>query len=125
MSTAATAPKSLPLVGLPACVKDVSGHPVHACGEKYLAAVVAGAAAMPVIIPALGDEHDLPGLIERLDGLLLTGSPSNVEPHHYEGVASVPGTLHDPRRDATTLPLIRQALAAGLPLLAKIGRAHV
>jgi putative glutamine amidotransferase len=50
--------------------------------------------------------------------LLLTGSASNVEPHHYGGPASEPGTLHDPNRDATTLPLIPRAVAAGLPVLA-------
>ena len=46
------------------------------------------------------------------------GSASNVEPHHYGGPASEPGTLHDPNRDATTLPLIPRAIAAGLPVLA-------
>ena len=57
-------------------------------------------------------------LLDACDGLLLTGSASNVEPHHYGGPASQPGTLHDPNRDATTLPLIPQAIAAGLPVLA-------
>jgi putative glutamine amidotransferase len=40
-----------------------------------------------------------------------------VEPHHYSGPPSDPGTLHDPARDATTLPLIRKAVAAGVPVL--------
>ena len=44
--------------------------------------------------------------IERLDGLLLTGSPSNVEPHHYLGDPSEPGTWHDPERDIAALALI-------------------
>jgi putative glutamine amidotransferase len=56
--------------------------------------------------------------LDACDGLLLTGSASNVEPYHYGGPASQPGTLHDPNRDATTLPLIPQAIAAGLPVLA-------
>lgn len=107
-----------PLVGLPACVKEWSGHLFHACGEKYVAALAAAAQATPVVIPALGDMADIAALVVRLDGLLLTGSPSNVEPHHYAGPASAPGTTHDPHRDATTLPLIREALRAGLPLLA-------
>ena len=55
--------------------------------------------------------------MQRLDGILFTGSPSNVEPHHYEGTPSEPGTLHDPERDATTLPLIRKAVHAGIPVL--------
>jgi putative glutamine amidotransferase len=87
-------------------------------GEKYIEAVAQGANAVPVLVPALGSQIDLPSLLDACDGLLLTGSASNVEPHHYGGPASEPGTLHDPNRDATTLPLIPQAIAAGLPVLA-------
>jgi len=87
-------------------------------GEKYIDAVAAGAGAIPVLVPALGPELDLSSLLSACDGLLLTGSASNVEPHHYGGPASLPGTLHDPNRDATTLPLIPRAVAAGLPVLA-------
>ena len=87
-------------------------------GEKYIEAVAAGAGAIPVLVPALGPELDLSSLLSACDGLLLTGSASNVEPHHYGGPASSPGTLHDPNRDATTLPLIPRAVAAGLPVLA-------
>jgi putative glutamine amidotransferase len=55
-------------------------------------------------------------LLERLDGILLTGSASNVEPHRYAGPASDPGTPHDPHRDALTLPLIPRAIENGLPV---------
>ena len=110
--------RPLPLIGLPACVREFNGWPLHACAEKYLAAVAAGAQGMPIVIPALGDRHDVETLVGRLDGLVLTGSPSNVEPHHYAGPNSILGTRHDPHRDATTLPLIREAIRAGLPLLA-------
>ncbi len=87
-------------------------------GEKYIEAVAHGAHAIPVLIPVLDPQLDLANLLESVDGLLLTGSASNVEPHHYGGPASVPGTLHDPYRDSTTLPLIPCAVAAGLPVLA-------
>ena len=56
-------------------------------------------------------------MLDVLDGVLLTGSPSNVEPHHY-GQESRPGTAHDPARDATTLPLIRHSIERGVPLFA-------
>jgi putative glutamine amidotransferase len=93
-------------------------HPFHMAGEKYLQALVVGADALPVIIPSLADGMDVDAVLAQLDGLLLTGSPSNVEPHHYDGEASDPGTLHDPHRDALTLPLARRALDGGIPLLA-------
>ena len=98
--------------------RDAIGIGKVGVGEKYIAAVADGARAIPVLIPALGDGLDLEDLLERFDGLLLTGSPSNVEPHHYGGPASDPGTLHDPERDATTLPMIPRAIAAGMPVLA-------
>ncbi len=87
-------------------------------GEKYIEAVSAGAGAVPALVPALGAATDWPRLLETFDGLLLTGSESNVEPYHYGGPASAPGTLHDSNRDATTLPLIPRAIAAGVPVLA-------
>jgi len=93
-------------------------HAFHCVGEKYINAVAQGAGAIPVLIPSLGDGIDLDHILNRIDGVLLTGSPSNVEPHHYQGVASEPGTWHDPHRDATTLPMIPRAVKAGLPMLA-------
>jgi len=108
----------LPLIGIPAERRLVGDHYFHMVGEKYIHAIASGAGAVPVLVPALGPELDLPALLDACDGLLLTGSPSNVEPYHYGGPASVPGTLHDPNRDATTLPLIPRAVAAGLPVLA-------
>jgi putative glutamine amidotransferase len=48
--------------------------------------------------------------------VLLTGSPSNVEPRHYGG-PSYPGTAYDPARDRLSLPLVRSAVARGVPLL--------
>jgi putative glutamine amidotransferase len=95
----------------------IGRHPFHAVGEKYARAVLDAADGLPLLIPALAEELRLDELITRLDGLVFTGSPSNVEPHHYEGAPSHPGTLHDPARDATTLPLIRKAVRAGVPVL--------
>ena len=87
-------------------------------GEKYIEAIARGARALPMLVPVLEPVLDPEALLAACDGLLFTGSPSNVEPHHYGGPASAPGTLHDPSRDATTLPLIPQAIAAGVPVLA-------
>jgi len=107
-----------PVVGIPACVKQLGAHPFHVAGDKYIRAVSEGAGCLPFLIPALGDWHDIDAVLDRLDGLLITGAVSNVEPKHYGGEASEPGTLHDPDRDATTLPLIRRAIERGVPVLA-------
>jgi putative glutamine amidotransferase len=107
-----------PLIGIPADRRVLGAHPFHCVGEKYILAVAEAAGAIPVLIPSLGTALSLDQILSRLDGILLTGSPSNVEPHHYRGPASDAGTWHDPHRDATTLPLIPLAVNAGLPILA-------
>jgi len=109
-----------PLIGIPADRRLLSKkHYFHCVGEKYIQAVAQGACATPVLIPSLGEGlGNLEDLLAHFDGILLTGSPSNVEPHHYQGSPSAPGTWHDPQRDATTLAMIPRIVAAGLPLLA-------
>ncbi len=95
----------------------VGPHPFHMAGEKYVHAVAKGADALPVLLPVLPEPLGVAELLASVDGILLTGSPSNVEPTRYGGAASAPGTLHDPERDATSLPLIPAAVAAGVPVL--------
>jgi putative glutamine amidotransferase len=108
----------VPLVGVTSCLKPRDQLQFHTVGEKYVDAVVAGASAIPVLIPAIGERLDPGRLLGRLDGLLVTGSPSNVDPARYGGPPAREGNeADDPARDATTLPLIREALAQGLPLL--------
>lgn len=106
-----------PLVGVSACSRMLGLHPYNVACDKYIRAVAVAADAMPLIIPSMAELLDLRSLLNTFDGLLLTGSPSNVEPQHYQGAASAPGTHHDPQRDAVTLPLVRAAIAAGLPVL--------
>ena len=107
-----------PIVGIPACLVAPDHFAFHRVGAKYVDSVVDGAGALPLLIPALGPRLDLEALLDGLDGLLITGSLSNVEPHHYGGPPARPDSPCDPARDATILPLIRRALAGGVPLLA-------
>lgn len=108
----------VPLIGVSACHKTVNDHSVHAVAEKYVLSVVRGTGGMPVLIPPIGADTQVDALLDRLDGLLMTGSPSNVEPSRYHGPPSDEGTEHDARRDATTLPLICRAVEVGAPLFA-------
>ncbi|MDE1182623.1 gamma-glutamyl-gamma-aminobutyrate hydrolase family protein [Paraburkholderia sp.] len=109
---------SKPLVGVSADRNMMGAHPSHVVGEKYLAAVVDGASALAFVLPALGELQASADILAAVDGLLFTGSYSNVEPHRYGGHPSAAGTLHDAARDATTLPLMRAAIEAGVPVLA-------
>jgi putative glutamine amidotransferase len=107
----------LPLIGVTACTKQIGLHPFHIAGDKYARAILEGAGSLPLVIPALGSALDQAALLETLDGLLLPGSPSNIEPHRYQGLPPDIDTPSDPARDDTTLPLIRAAVAAGIPVL--------
>ena len=107
-----------PIIGVPACRRIVDPHPFHMVGEKYLQALAEGSNGLPLIIPVLGDSLQIDEILANIDGLLLTGSPSNLEPHHYDGEPSEPGTLHDPNRDSLTLPLAKRAFETGVPVLA-------
>jgi len=104
-----------PIIGIPADRRLLGSHWFHCVGEKYIDAVVQAADAVPVLVPALGERY-LREWLASFDGILFTGSPSNVEPHRYRGPTSAAGTLHDPERDATTLPMIHGAVDAGLPI---------
>ncbi|MES2937695.1 MAG: gamma-glutamyl-gamma-aminobutyrate hydrolase family protein [Pseudomonadota bacterium] len=105
-----------PLVWLPAChrnldLSDPGGYTVLA--DRYAAAATA-MGLQPVLFPMAG-ATDVPDLLPLVDGVLLTGSPSNVEARHF-GANALPTDLLDPRRDALTMALVRVALQAAVPL---------
>ena len=105
-----------PVVLVPACNRMLGHHPFHIAGQKYIDAVrLAG--CQPLVVPSASlDELD--ALLALADGLLLTGSPSNVHPSHFDEGVHDPSLPLDVARDAWTLPLIPKALARGVPLLA-------
>ncbi|MRV73471.1 gamma-glutamyl-gamma-aminobutyrate hydrolase family protein [Duganella sp. FT92W] len=130
-----------PIVLVPSCSHQIGPHPYYAAQHKYVDAVAKGAACTPVIVPALGglagdarqpawgtsdNRHscqsdfmtNIAALLDMADGVMLTGSPSNVHASLYGQDVRDPALPQDRARDATTLPLIRAALQRGLPLLA-------
>jgi putative glutamine amidotransferase len=109
-----------PLIGISCCVKQfgVFGTPSHAASNTYVHATDNVVGGVAVLVPANGAMADIPTLVSRLDGLILTGSRSNVAPTNYDGPAHAEGTPEDHERDGVTLPLIRAAVAAGVPVLA-------
>jgi putative glutamine amidotransferase len=95
----------------------VGKHPFHIVGEKYIAAVRDGAGAMPLLIPVLAPPIPSAALLDAFDGFLFTGSPSNVSPKLYGGPGPRDGVMQDERRDETTIPLLKAAIAGGKPTL--------
>ena len=109
-----------PLVGITCCSKAFGPYatPNHGASDTYVAVVDEVVGGVPVLIPANGDMADVATLLARLDGIILTGSPSNVQPRHYDGQPHCAQTPEDARRDAVTLRLIRAAVARRTPVLA-------
>ncbi|HET6182091.1 MAG TPA: gamma-glutamyl-gamma-aminobutyrate hydrolase family protein [Acetobacteraceae bacterium] len=109
-----------PLIGISCCTKQFGafGMPNHAASDTYVRAVDQVIGGVPVLIPASGTAACAETLLSRLDGIILTGSRSNVQPSLYGGPPHPEGTPEDPARDAATLPLIRAAVAEGVPVLA-------
>lgn len=105
-----------PLVWLPAChrhldLSDPGGYTVLA--DRY-AAAVCELGLQPMLFPMAG-AADIQDLLPLVDGVLLTGSPSNVEATRFGGNPLATDLL-DPRRDALTMGLVTSAIAAGTPL---------
>jgi putative glutamine amidotransferase len=107
-----------PLVAVSTDRRKFNHYTWYATPEQYLQAAIHVAGVFPLLVPSFGEELDLDTLIASVDGVLITGSSTNVHPSFYGGDVSEASEPYDPARDATTLPLIRKAVGAGVPLLA-------
>ena len=107
----------MPVVGLITDRRVFDGMPVHQANDEYVAAVREGSGALPLLIPSGDAPLPVAEVLAAVDGLLFTGAPSNIAPSHY-GATLRSGTELDETRDATSLPLLRAAIAAGKPVLA-------
>jgi len=85
-------------------------------GEKYITPIRDGSHALPMLIPVLDPPIPVADIVASVSGLLFTGSPSNVSPKLYGGTAPREGNLSDEKRDTTTIPLLKAAIAAGVPV---------
>jgi putative glutamine amidotransferase len=108
---------STPVVLVSPDVRHFQLYDWHAAPATYLEAVVARSGATPLILPAFGPRIDFDAVLDRVDGVVCTGSRSNVHPSLYGVEATEAMGPFDPERDATTLPLIRRAIERGVPLL--------
>jgi putative glutamine amidotransferase len=105
-----------PLIWLPAChrhldLNDPGGYSVLA--DRYALAVT-DLGLQPVLFP-MAEAGDVPFLLPLIDGVLLTGSPSNVEATHF-GATALSTDLLDPRRDKLTMRLVRESLEREVPI---------
>ncbi len=107
-----------PVVAIPADFRTFDGNVWHATPHQYVRAAVEGSGVMTFLVPALESGNDADEILDRVDGVLVSGSRTNVHPSLYGKEATESDGPFDPGRDATSLPLIRRALERGIPLLA-------
>ncbi len=106
---------SRPVLGIICCTRQVGVEPAQAVMGRYVTAAMRHADCAALLVPALPDLMTADEVIDRLDGVLLTGSPSNVEPALYgESAAGVPP--FDRARDAMMAALVKAVLTRGKPL---------
>lgn len=104
-----------PFIGITACTRPFAGETAQVVIDRYMEAAVRYADADAVLIPARPDIVDAAAVAARLDGLLLTGSPSNVAPAAYGDEDAGEGPF-DPGRDAMVFALVEAMIALGRPI---------
>jgi putative glutamine amidotransferase len=105
-----------PVLGVISCNRDVEGQAAQAVMTRYLVSALTYADAAGLLVPAMPGLMHAKEVATRLDGLLLTGTPSNLDPKRYGVlVDDAPGPF-DPDRDEMTARLIEAMLEAGKPV---------
>jgi len=107
-----------PCVAVATDTVEFAGTEWFATQRQYVMAAARAAGVTPLLVPNLGKDLDCEAVLDAVDGLLLTGSVSNVYPALYGGEVSPANEPYDPARDATSFALLELALKRGMPLLA-------
>lgn len=107
---------SRPVAGIICCNRTFGVETAQAVMNRYVQATMTYADVAALLVPSVPGQMKAPEIAARLDGLMLTGSPSNLEPHRYgETVDDAPGPFDAPR-DAMTQDLIWAMLDLGRPV---------
>lgn len=96
-------------------VDDTTAHGVK---QQYVRPLVEVVGAAPVLLPAIGGDFDFAPLAGVVDGVLLTGSFSNVAPALYGAERKFAEGELDTDRDATVMPFLKTVLERDIPLFA-------
>ena len=110
--------KKRPIVGIPTCNIELNSLSNCRVSESYIIAVHTAVNCLPLLVPCLAEPINPDEILDNIDGLFLSGSPSNVHPSHYQSVIDYPDMELDQQRDRMVLSLLRKAIARGMPILA-------
>ncbi|QIK79539.1 gamma-glutamyl-gamma-aminobutyrate hydrolase family protein [Sphingomonas piscis] len=104
---------SKPLVGV-LCSNDFHERPVQSVATRFIDPLTHVSGVDVLLVPAISAAIDPKSVASRLDGLLLTGSRSNVAPSAYGGKGEVANL--DPDRDAVAFALAAELIDRGKPV---------
>lgn len=105
-----------PVLGIMCCTRQVGLEPAQSVINRYVIGALKYADAAGLLVPALPNLMMAREVAPRLDGLLLTGSPSNVSPEHYDPlIEDAPGPF-DPARDSMAFALVDALIDLGKPV---------
>ncbi len=105
-----------PVAGVICCTRTVGVEPAQAVMNRYVASAMKYADAAALLVPSMPELMKASEVAARLDGLMLTGSPSNMDPALYgQDVPDAPGPF-DAGRDTMTRDLIQAMLDLGRPV---------
>lgn len=107
-----------PVIAVTADIREFDKYLWHCVPHQYVKAAMVGSGLTPLMVTNFGDDLDFDAILDSVNGVLVTGSKTNVHPSLYGQEATPDYEPFDPARDATTLPLIRAAIERGVPLLA-------
>jgi putative glutamine amidotransferase len=105
-----------PVLGVTCCNQALEGETAQTVIDRYIRAAMTWADASALLAPAIPELMHAGDVAARLDGLLLTGSPSNVGAALYGEAAADASGPFDAGRDAMALALIEAMLARGRPV---------
>lgn len=91
----------------------------HRVNDEYVHALSYIKNSTPVLLPAFSQKHNLSFLLDHIDGILLTGSVSNIHPKYYKlkNTEDQENGPFDERRDQTNFDLIQGAFEKKIPIL--------
>ena len=104
------------VVGVLCCNRSLDGRSAQAVASRFVAPLADHSGVTVLIVPAIPEAVDVVGFSHLLDGLLLTGSCSNLEPSRYGGPVLPPGQETDASRDDVALRLASCMIEAGKPV---------
>lgn len=107
-----------PIIAIPGDNREMDGYHWHATPTQFVEAALHGSGAIALVVPPVSEGLDIDIVLDRVDGVLISGSRTNVHPSRYGHAETEDHGPYDQARDALSLGMIRRAIDRAIPLLA-------